>query len=310
MLRTNQLCAFFLALATLGIPSIAVAEGLLPPHSRVTISLENDSFRFDEAIGETDFYYSNGFEAKLDYPSRRAVKEWLPVHEDDDFLIEHAIGHQIYTPIDLFNPTADPSDHPYSALLNYTFGISHVTDAAVTRGAVRVGLIGESALGDELQNATHDAFGGIDANGWDAQLDDEPTLDIALDHERIFAFDVDSIGTLALRPAIGGTLGTALTEARLGVGASLTRSFGERVTFELFGGGLGRLVAHDITLDGNVFQDSASVDREAQVLEVHGGAAISFGRVRLAYTHTRQTERFSAQPESHAFGKFELSFDF
>jgi hypothetical protein len=69
-------------------------------------------------------------------------------------------------------------------------------------------------------------------------------------------------------------------------------------------------VARDITLDGNTFADSASVDKEPWVGDLQIGLAVIVGQARLTYTHVYRTPEFTAQSGADQFGSLSLSFRF
>ena len=72
----------------------------------------------------------------------------------------------------------------------------------------------------------------------------------------------------------------------------------------------GRIVFHDIFLDGNTIRDSHSVDKEPLVADFMAGFAVSYNRLRISYAFVQRTKEFEEQDESHAFGAISLSYRF
>jgi hypothetical protein len=72
----------------------------------------------------------------------------------------------------------------------------------------------------------------------------------------------------------------------------------------------GRAVAHNIFLDGNTWQDSRHVDKIILVGDLEYGAAVTWNRFRLAYTHVFRTREFKTQRGADQFGALSLSVRF
>ncbi|MEO8546301.1 MAG: lipid A deacylase LpxR family protein [Burkholderiaceae bacterium] len=216
---------------------------------------------------------------------------------------------------------------------------------------ITLGVIGPLALGRQAQNLVHDTIGADRFLGWDNQLKNEPALQLALDRKyRDFrsdgairpGFSADTIRSLGLR------LGNIETSASMGVegriGWNLPNDFGTypirpgaenrppsaaspgnrdrppesapaRVApgAHLFGTLEAKLVAHDFSLDGNLFRSSRSVTRRPLVaqaalgLSVHGQLA-GHG-VRLAFMRVWRTREFKEQQSNHAYGSVALSIE-
>ena len=83
---------------------------------------------------------------------------------------------------------------------------------------------------------------------------------------------------------------------------------GGPLSWSLFAGVQGRAVARNLFLDGNTFEDSASVDRNPLVGDFQTGFTISAGDWRLAYTYVTRTEEFDTQPTQQDFGALALSW--
>ena len=217
---------------------------------------------------------------------------------------------------------------------------------------ITLGVIGPLALGRQAQNLVHDTMGADRFLGWDNQLKNEPALQLALDRKyREYrsdgaiqpGFSADTIRSLGLR------LGNIETSASVGVegriGWNLPNDFGTypiRPGAEnrppssasprnqarllesgptklapgahLFGTLEAKLIAHDFSLDGNLFRSSHSVTRRPLVaqaalgLSVHGMFA-GHG-VRLALMRVWRTREFKEQQSNHAYGSVALSIEF
>jgi len=186
-------------------------------------------------------------------------------------------------------------------------------------------------LGEEAQSGIHQILGAPEPLGWDSQLHDEVAFAVSFDRRwraaRLFG---DFLGGIEadLTPSAGVTLGTLRTEARVGaiarVGQRIDNDYGPPrvrpslagvehftggpLSWSLFAGVQGRAVARNLFLDGNTFEDSASVERTPYVADYQAGFSISAGDWRLAYTYVWRTQEFETQDARQDFGALALSW--
>lgn len=134
-----------------------------------------------------------------------------------------------------------------------------------------------------------------------------------------------------MTPHVGGSLGNLATYLNFGatlrVGQGLARDYGPpRIRPSLPGSGFflpheglgwyvyagldGRVVAHNIFLDGNTFRDSHSVDSKTWVGDLQAGLVLTLQRVRIAYTHIYRTKEFAGQNAGDHFGAVSISARF
>lgn len=262
------------------------------------------------------------------------------------------IGQSMYTPADPRRSDLVEDDRPYAGLL-YA-GLSwnrRRRDANVERLDTReltLGVIGPLSLARQAQDLIHDVRGFERFGGWHHQLRNEPAFQLAReqkyrDHRSsspiIAGFSADTIRALGLR------LGTIETSASAGIegriGWNLPNDFGSypirpaaenrppapaspapqadrfaavRPGAHLFVAVETRLVAHDFSLDGNLFRDSHSVTRRPLVLQAAFGFSVqrSIGDhgVRLAVMRVYRSREFEEQRGRHSFGSIALSFEF
>ena len=79
----------------------------------------------------------------------------------------------------------------------------------------------------------------------------------------------------------------------------------------VFAGADGRAVLRDGTLEGNIYQRSASVKKSPFIGELQAGVAVMAWGVRLTYAHTFQTQEFRHQKGGiHQFGSLNASVRF
>ncbi len=321
---------------------LATAEDLLPEinirHYTLTVSSENDKY-----FAGTDQHYTNGFkltwigETDLN-KSRRFVQEaarfipWMnPEHTDWHYKVGFALGHDTYTPGDTETAAPIPGDRPYAAWLYGSILLHAQMDNQLRLVELSVGVVGPSALGEEIQNAWHDVINVPHANGWANQLHDEPGLQLSWERRyRTWQWteaDASPFGIdLVLRHRV--TLGNVATHLAGGAvvrvgwhmpadfGADLIRPGGgntpndggpDRFSAYVYASGEVRAVARDIFLDGNSWRASPSVNKRPVVADLNLGFVLHWPRFQLAYTQNYRTKEFYGQDRRDVFGSVGFS---
>jgi lipid A 3-O-deacylase len=322
-------------------PGLALAQDTDEPEDKGVLSLtvENDSLS-----SGADRNYTSGIRLGYVSPAER-VPGWLrgaggftrAISNSEPDFWGIAVGQSIFTPEDINAVPAPPDQHPYAGWLYMQISLGAEEDRSDGRMPryldsyeLELGITGPSALGEEAQRGIHEWLGAPDPQGWDSQLNDEVAFAVSFDRRwRALRLFGDYFGGLEadLTPSAGATLGTLRTEAHVGLAARIGQRIdsdygpprvrpslagaehfrGGPFSWSIFAGVQGRAVAHNLFLDGNTFEDSASVDRNPYVADFQTGFSISGGAVRLAYTYVWRTEEFETQPTQQDFGALSLS---
>ncbi|WFF42444.1 lipid A deacylase LpxR family protein [Salinicola endophyticus] len=304
----------------------ASADGLL------TLKSENDLF----ASGG-DGHYTNGLEIGWSFaPSAGhwtrqladALPGWSGATLDG---AAYRFGQQIYTPEDIDQRGLVEDDRPYAGVL-YA-GLS-LFDESRTPGWRRssglffdVGLVGPGSGARTVQKNFHHWIGSDEPEGWHNQLHNEPFVNVAYSTAWWKTGHLGGLET-EFGPSVGFAVGNLYTYAASGLGLrlgqGLDQSFGvpavapsqgSRVYFRedsgfnwyLFANLEGRLMAHNMLLDGNTFEDSHSVDRRPWVGDAQVGLALSWNRWQLSYSSVWRTKEFDEQDSGDRFGSVTLS---
>jgi hypothetical protein len=297
-----------------------------------TIVWENDVFL------DTDQNYTNGFRASYlsgttrssDGPEGWIAKKIIGVPETAAVRRGIAFGHSIFTPQDIEEEGALPDQHPYAGWVYGEYSAVIERKNEVDQISLQVGLVGPSAAGEFVQNEVHDRIGSPEARGWDNQIGDELGVVLAYDKRfrNLAKIGDDDLGA-DLTPNLGASVGNIHTNARAGLtfrfGENLRNDFGpprvrpalggagyfnpiDDFSWYLFAGVEGRAVAHNIFLDGSLFDDnSPSVDSKTFVADFQGGAVVQYKNTQLALTYVERTDEFDTQEERQAFGAISLS---
>ncbi len=251
-----------------------------------------------------------------------------------------SLGHLIYTPENKQAFRLLEDERPYAGYLYLGFAYQSRTDDRLDTLEVDVGIVGPSAQGELAQDSFHDLWGIGKFNGWDNQLRDEPVLQLTYEYRRrLFKHQLpgdleqDFIGHL------GGALGSASIHANLGgeyrIGRDLPEDFGTsavrpggdnsapgrgdaRLSSRAREGGISglhlflsldtQLVARDIFLDGNTWQDSHSVDKKHLVADLAVGFSFLLDRWKVSYAQVFRTREYEGQPHSHQYGSLGISY--
>ncbi len=292
-----------------------------------TLTLDNDFF------AGFDRHYTNGFQLALlgDMASLpRPIRALHPFGSAVDNRYTFAIGQRIYTPADKAVSSPDPADRPYAGWLYALAEFRTRRDAVLDHFMVSVGVVGPASIARHSQDAVHRLIGADRAQGWHAQIHNEPTLLIAYERAWPRAATVSFDGLqFDLTPRVGATVGNVLTYVNAGVIARVGRGLpddfpathislgpprdGYRANTSSRGwyawaGIDARGAARNVFLDGNTFRASPSVDRKPFVWDAQLGAAVTWGHQRLGFSLVRRSPEFATQVKSDKFGQLTYSF--
>jgi len=217
---------------------------------------------------------------------------------------------------------------------------------------ITLGIIGPWSLAEQAQNAVHQVTRSYKFLGWEHQLESEPAIQLALDRKcKVYrgagavipGFAGDAICSMGLR------LGNIETSTTLGVegrmGWNLPNDFGSypirpgaenrppsaastrsetgdagtaadrpRAGIHLFATLEAKFVAHDFSLDGNLFRSSHSVTRRPLAAQAAVGMSIqglvAGHGVRLALMRVYRSLEFEEQESNQTHGSVALSLEF
>lgn len=304
------------------------------PAGTFAFVIENDTF------SGSDRFYTNGFLFAWRAPSYDPPA-WLAALTDRPSLLFPAggtarwglgFGQMMFTPEDTDARDPDPRDRPYAAWLYGALKLHSYTDRAIGTLELQLGVVGPAALGEQVQNTTHDLLNIDRALGWSAQIRNEPGVNLVLNRQwRVNGLPDAEGRSFGLVPSIAASLGNVHTYAAAGLmlryGTELEADFGPprvrpvsagtvffqptgRFGWYAFAGVEGRAVAHDVTLDGNTWRESRSVEREPFVGDASLGFALIFESARLTATYTARSKEFETQREISQFGSLSFALRF
>jgi hypothetical protein len=301
----------------------------------------------NDLIVKTDRHYTQGI--KLAYLFRdeqmpaavhNLSEAWKPLgysRSADKFGL--SIGQNIYTPSDTDSTELLEHDRPYAGWLYVGLILQRRGQAAHWAAALesvelQLGVIGPESLAEQAQTWIHEVRGFAVPRGWDNQIHTEPG--VALRYSRVYRLSPNE--TVArfvdMLPEAGFSLGNAETSVRAGavgrLGVNLPDDFGLQTInslrspeggwsetqrkrawgFYAFAGVEGWAVAHTAFLDGNLFRDSHSVEKEPFIVEWKAGFAVVLKRFEVGFTFAERTREFEQQPEGDSYGSAFLKVRF
>jgi hypothetical protein len=247
-----------------------------------------------------------------------------------------SVGQSLYTPQDKGAVLPPANDRPYAAWLYAGFSLQTIRYDAnkdvpdpirQDTWELALGIVGPAALGRQTQNGFHALIGAPKAHGWDSQLHNEPGVNLTYERRwrlgRMKLFDEPIKLRFDMVPMAGFTVGNVNTYAAVGglvrLGENLGNDFGpprirpslpgsESIDLEsgfgwyVFAGVNGEAVLRNITLDGNTFRHSPSVDKKPFVGDLTAGLTLFIGSSRLSYTYVLRSKEFDGQKGLDQYG--------
>ena len=299
----------------------------------MSIAWENDAIIDDDGGYTNGFVYSWG--RSIDEKTRplwvEKTSQWLPYPEIPSYreAVNYQIAHGIFTPSDIKTPVLIEDDRPYAGLLlasmnHYRFN----ADTAVHYEYV-LGAVGPVTGAEQIQRFVHELIGTNIPQGWDNQLENEPLIRLgyeqlwrvhemqlgeSLEYDLLFAGDIragnlsSDVGAgLSLRLGMG--LANSFPMAWLTPGRRLPALGGSTDgQWNIFATLYGNYVFNDITIDGNTFKDSHSLElRHAQGRYVVG-ANYFFQNWTVSFSVQESTASFENSKENTFFSTIGFSF--
>lgn len=311
-----------------------------PSRSEGTINLRVDNDMFG-GIGQ-DQGYSNGFLLSAVSPNLAGYGDdpclpqivrhlnrylsWLQPEGFDEQNMTMGIGQMMYTPTDRIRRDLIADDRPYAGALMLSVGYNARKGDHLRTTQLRLGMVGPAAKAGAIQGWWHGVIGADRFRGWHNQLRNEPVMQLLHERRRrVLRLEQSAGWGWDLAHHWGASLGNFATYANAGgewrfgyhlpddFGTAPLRPAGENTSpvrvlrtdgwsGHLFAAVDARWVLRDITLDGNTFRSSHSVDKRPFVADIGYGFAIYRGHWRLAVARYHRTREFHGQHEVPVYG--------
>lgn len=308
--------------------------GLLPTLAQADNNVLSIQHANDGLASSDDGHYTSGFELNWAFePEAESWAQRLATALPDSIIgsadmAAFRLVHQIYTPDNIEQRSLVEDDRPYAGLVYGGLSLYEDVPMGSWRQAtdlqLDIGLVGPSSLADSIQREVHRITESDRPNGWDNQLGDEAIVNVAM--QRHWWHSTALAGKqFAHGPSVGAALGNLYTYASAGYSVrwgdeapgipSLKPNPGSRHhmtgndgwQWYLFGSVEGYYMAQNLTLDGNTFRNSHSVERKEWVGDVSAGLALAWEDWQVTYAVVQRTREFDGQDEQDKFGALTLS---
>jgi len=305
-------------------------------------SFENDALSL---FNPSDDGYSNGLLyawGKANYHDFDAIEmpnwlnylsDWTYINKGDNkqYSIEYGVSQRMYTPDDLEKRDIVWGDTPYAGTLLWHTKLRHYGDNRANSLGLTLGIVGPASLAEISQKVIHKAIGATDPKGWDNQIDNEPVFRIEGEHiTRFYTHDFagdtsfdsstySNIGVGNLRSNIGTgiafRLGNMLDQTYASINpdsgttmSGMTVRSMEKWYWQVFTTVYASYVFNDITLDGNTFSDSYSVDLINEQAVITLGTSAIYNNWGVAFTVHCSTDQFEEQAVISKYGSLTFSY--
>ena len=268
--------------------------------------------------------------------------QYLPFMNDPGLLHDYSIslGQIMYTPKDKVDTEPQKDDRPFAGISYLALGLHGRNGVKMDTFELDIGIVGPHSYAGQAQKLAHKIFRYYEPRGWVNQLHDEPIVNIYLDRRwRITSGDLTDRLVYDIIPRTGLALGNGFTAVNLGsevrVGRHIPNDYGtyligpgvERkapvsrdgsdnrsrdkdLGAYLFAGFDNYAVLRNISLDGNTFRYSQSVEKEPLVANLFAGFGLTCGKWKLTFAQVYRTKEFEKQDKGQIFGSLTTSYSF
>ncbi len=268
--------------------------------------------------------------------------EQLPFVNEPGFqrAVALSVGQSMFTPGDITASNLIKEDRPYAGITYLGLALHCKSPRRMDILEIDLGLVGPHSYAEECQKIIHRWVGSPRPNGWYNQLKDEPILVVYYERKWKLTWEVPEGGfEYDIIPHIGGAVGNAYTGMNTGgqirLGWNLPRDFGTSIigpgsdtnapindSDPRFFSTARRLGLHcfllvdthavlrDISLDGNTFRDSHSVEKRPFGAHLAAGIGFIIGQVKITYAYVYRTKEYDTQEDEQAYGSITFTFSY
>jgi len=259
-------------------------------------------------------------------------------YKDSDNYISFTIAHQMYTPQDFESSLLIKEDRPYAGYLYLQTSLHQSKNSTLKSLSLQVGVVGPSSKMQEVQELIHSLIGSPDPQGWQYQLKDEFIFQLNYAQKKYYNLDnIFKYGyNASIIPEFGIELGNAsikaYTSALFRWGKNVPKDYGSFVMdnsnyskiplnikqngenkkwrYYLNVGLKTNLIARDIFLDGNSFQESHSVEKNNFLLDITYGLSFAYKRFGIDYIRRHSSKAFKTQDGYYSYGSLLFSYNY
>jgi hypothetical protein len=280
------------------------------------LNYENDFF------SATDIYYTQGISIEIvNTGFKKYFLYKLLLHPAGNYSRQGiALEHNGYTPTSIGSDTILKNDRPFAAcILLKAFQISiDPVKSKRTSSVLSAGIIGQAALGAEMQTGIHRLLNNVRPHGWPNQIHNDAILNYQIDYEKqvynygkISSIDLDAVakaGTLNDKAGMGSTIIAGYFDDPFKNRPASKKHF-RIYAYEHF---LINLVGYDATMQGGLFDKNSpytipasNIDRV--VFENRFGFVVVYRNIYLEYFQSYLSQEFKTGTY-HVWGGIQIAF--
>lgn len=250
-------------------------------NQELTIRTDNDVYTFRDS----DKYYSNGLIMAYRWiPSGKPFLVPKTISDSTKVIMETGLAHKFFTPKFLKNEAVEDFDRPYAGTITAEYHANYFKNEHLKwRYGLNLTLVGPATGAGDFQVWYHDLFNFPEPRGWDFQVPNELTVNLAGEFQRQVQLNPRSMDLMTTSSVMIGTgftnlqqradlrIGRLLTLNKSAYARSLIGGGTESVQKELFffaGAGL-EYVVQNITIQGSIWNDNAPHTEEITPLVMH-----------------------------------------
>jgi hypothetical protein len=308
-------------------PAFATEQRAEPARSAFSFRWENDTF------GNTDANYTNGISLAFTKTGKGLLGGiWdLGGEAAGKRFATYELTQLQFTPVDLELDNPPLTDRPYAGVLYFGISTHLQQEENLHSLKLMLGAAGPASGAEGLQRFTHRVLSYQLPHGWNTQLNNEPIVNLLYEYRHRYPLiSRDAAIGIELIPMAGAFLGNYLiqaeTELQLRVGYHLPDDFGATVLrgisylplpqsektrhawgFYAFAGGSANLVGRNLTLDGNTFSQSRSVDKRPFLPMAEYGASLWTRWFQTSFSYVMWGKEFYGQQVREDYGSILLS---
>jgi len=232
------------------------------------VRFTNDNDLYTSLVN--DRYYTNGIFLTYRYISKKSSKTLKKIYSWE-------IAQKMYTPYKSTELHLKEHDRPFAAYLYGAFGVLNTfPNGHILKSQLQLGVVGPSALGEEMQTFVHNLYGFKKPEGWKYQI--QNTLGLNIDLEYTIPIGMSEFKKVDLNFVNNLKAGTVFNELSTGllgrIGFKPLVEANNSVAFDthlnaknsdvsksiesfFYYKGQVRIVAYDTTLQGSIFNDNS-----------------------------------------------------
>lgn len=284
---------------------------------------DNDSYL---AQG-SDRYYTNGL--FINYRFVTSQKDLAPGLEKKIF--EISAGQKMFNPRSGFSPNPELQDRPFAGYLYAGGAVSWFrTNETALKAGIELGTTGSNSLAEAGQKLLHRTIGFYTPAGWEYQIQNELTANLAIQYTRLLYRPANNATDLSFEGyANAGTIFNGLGAGILFRAGKINQLFNSSSTNSVIGNGPKtrtlvkrefffyakpqlNFVAYDATIQGSIFANNSPVTFGAKPVVFAQQLGLNYSSQRFTFDFGLifKTKEIKSTAKAHQYGLITMYYRF